>query len=231
MDTLSLYNCNCYDFIKSDLYQTIIKQNKVCIITDPPFNIGYHYKSYNDKLKENEYFKKLKELFLKNDIPFIVVLYPEKICRLSMELNLEPTRIVSWIYNSNTGRQHRDIAFYNIKPNFALVKQPYKNPHDKRIKERIKNGKIGCKLYDWWQINQVKNVSKNKFGIDHPCIMPLEVMKNIIGIIPTDYVIFDPFMGSGTTAVACQELGRTFIGCEIDTNYFSLVEKRLKIKE
>lgn len=39
------------------------------------------------------------------------------------------------------------------------------------------------------------------------------------------------FMGSGTTAVACQELGRTFIGCEIDTNYFSLVEKRLKIKE
>jgi DNA modification methylase len=40
--------------------------------------------------------------------------------------------------------------------------------------------------------------------------------------------IFDPFMGSGTTGVACMQLGRRFIGCEIDPAYFAIAEKRIR---
>lgn len=40
--------------------------------------------------------------------------------------------------------------------------------------------------------------------------------------------IFDPFMGSGTTGVACMQLGRNFIGCEIDPTYYTIAEKRIK---
>ena len=58
--------------------------------------------------------------------------------------------------------------------------------------------------------------------------MPLEVMKNIIGILPEDCVIIDPFMGSGTTALACLELNRDFIGCELDEDYFEIAEQRIK---
>ena len=57
--------------------------------------------------------------------------------------------------------------------------------------------------------------------------MPLEVMKNIIGILPPDAVIVDPFMGSGTTGVACAELGRKFIGIEMDATYFAIAEQRI----
>lgn len=39
--------------------------------------------------------------------------------------------------------------------------------------------------------------------------------------------IFDPFMGSGTTGVACVQTGRNFIGCEIDPGYFAIAEKRI----
>lgn len=60
-------------------------------------------------------------------------------------------------------------------------------------------------MYDWWNVNQVKNVSKDKTG--HPCQMPLEVMKNIIATLDENVTVFDPFMGSGTTALACIELG------------------------
>ena len=88
-------------------------------------------------------------------------------------------------------------------------------------------GKTGTDLYDWWFVNQVKNVSKEKTS--HPCQMPLEVMKNIIGIIPKEYIIFDPFMGSGTTGVACDELGRDFIGCEIDEDYFDIACQRMNV--
>ena len=57
--------------------------------------------------------------------------------------------------------------------------------------------------------------------------MPLQVMKNIIGILPEDCVIIDPFMGSGTTGVACKELGRDFIGVELDKDYFDIAYKRI----
>lgn len=57
--------------------------------------------------------------------------------------------------------------------------------------------------------------------------MPLEVMKRIIGILPEDIIILDPFMGSGTTAVACKELNRQFIGCDIDEKYVEIALERL----
>jgi DNA modification methylase len=47
---------------------------------------------------------------------------------------------------------------------------------------------------------------------------------------PND-TIFDGFMGSGTTGVACKLLRRNFIGCEIDKNYFELAKKRIDSTE
>lgn len=62
--------------------------------------------------------------------------------------------------------------------------------------------------------------------------MPIEIMKRIIGILPEEALILDPFMGSGTTGVACIELNRDFIGIEIDRDYFEISQKRIKsIKE
>ena len=63
--------------------------------------------------------------------------------------------------------------------------------------------------------------------------MPLEVMKRIIGILPEDCMIIDPFMGSGTTGVAVVEMNkeqnanRSFIGIEIDEKYFKIAYDRI----
>ena len=63
---------------------------------------------------------------------------------------------------------------------------------------------------------------------DHPTVKPIKLMKTLIQRMtqPND-TIFDPFMGSGTTGVACVQLGRNFIGCEIDPDYFKIAEKRI----
>jgi len=217
---ITLYNGDCLSILP------MLDLSNCIIVTDPPFNIGYHYKSYKDKLPEKEYLSNLKFLF--NLCPSVVIHYPETLYKISLYLNTAPTRVVSWVYNSNTGKQHRDIAFFNVKPDFRKVIQPYKNLNDKRIKERIARGILGGKLYDWWNVNQVKNVSKEKTG--HPCQMPLEVMTNIIGILPEEYTIIDPFMGSGTTGVACAKLNRKFIGIEIDTDYFNICVDRVNVK-
>ena len=197
--------------------------DNVIVVTDPPFNIGYHYNSYKDKMTDTEYYKMLAELV--TSFPSVIIHYPEDLHKLSVVCNEIPLKVASWVYNSNTAKQHRDIAWYKVKPVFTNAWQPYKNPKDKRILERMAKGARGGRLYDWWNVNQVKNVSKDK--TTHPCQMPLEVMKNIISTLPEDCVVFDPFMGSGTTALACIELGYDFIGCEIDSNYYEIAKQRI----
>lgn len=193
------------------------------IVSDPPFNINYHYNTYKDKMADNDYYRWIGNIF--SLCPSVIIHYPEALHRLSFIMNKIPTKVVSWVYNSNTAKQHRDIAFYDVKPDFTKVRQPYKNPTDKRIKERIARGLTGARLYDWWNVNQVKNVSKAK--TDHPCQMPLEIMKNIIGILPDNVTVIDPFMGSGTTGIACKCYNKDFIGIEIDEHYFKIAENRI----
>ena len=205
----------------------ICELENVVVVTDPPFNIGYHYGKYNDKMNDTEYYKMLADLLEK--FPSVIIHYPEALHKLSVVSGIVPTKLISWVYNSNTRKQHRDIAYYKIEPVFTNAWQPYKNPTDKRIKERMAKGCKGGRLYDWWNVNQVKNTCKDK--TKHPCQMPLEVMKNIISTLPENSIVFDPFMGSGTTAVACIDLGYDFIGCEIDEDYYNIAKERINANE
>ena len=63
----------------------------------------------------------------------------------------------------------------------------------------------------------------------HPTQKPVLVMQWAIDALslPTGATIFDPFMGSGSTGVACMRTGRRFIGCEIDPGYFAIAQKRI----
>ncbi len=214
---IKIINGDCLDILPT------IKEDFI-IVTDPPFNIGYHYNEYKDKLSQENYYEMLGEVFSYS--PFVVIHYPEEIYKIAFQTGYFPEKVVSWVYNSNTAKQHRDIAFFGIKPDFKQVGQPYKNPTDKRVKKLIEQGKQ-ARLYDWWNINQVKNVSKDK--TKHPCQMPLEVMERIIGLLPKDITIVDPFMGSGTTGLACKKLNRKFIGIEIDETYFNICKDRLSL--
>jgi DNA modification methylase len=62
----------------------------------------------------------------------------------------------------------------------------------------------------------------------HPCAKPINTWRKLIAnnTKPGD-TIFDPFMGSGTTGVAAVQLGRNFIGCELDAGYFAIAQRRI----
>ena len=63
----------------------------------------------------------------------------------------------------------------------------------------------------------------------HPTQKPVEVMEWCIGHLPdTAQTILDPFMGSGSTGVACAKMGRKFIGVEMDPIYFEKSIRRIK---
>ena len=63
---------------------------------------------------------------------------------------------------------------------------------------------------------------------EHPTQKPVEVMKWCVGHLPDDCeTICDPFMGSGTTGVACVQLNRRFIGIEKESKYFEIAKRRI----
>jgi len=62
----------------------------------------------------------------------------------------------------------------------------------------------------------------------HPTQKPLTMLKKLVmQFTQDDFTVIDPFMGSGTTGVACVKTGRNFIGIEIDDGYFRIAEKRI----
>lgn len=105
--------------------------------------------------------------------------------------------------------------------------------------ERKENGELkkknGAKIgrvvkefsvrYNYWFISSSDKGMQN----EHPATFPLQLANDhIISWSDENDVIFDPFLGSGTTAIACLNTNRNYIGCEIDKEYFEIAEKRIE---
>jgi len=64
--------------------------------------------------------------------------------------------------------------------------------------------------------------------LDHPCPKPLSLLSHLVGRFSgRGDLIFDPFMGSGTTAVAAKKLGRHYFGCDISEEYVKMARERV----
>lgn len=84
----------------------------------------------------------------------------------------------------------------------------------------------GYELKSKWYISPINKKDKDLF--DHPTIKPLELVeRHLLHSTQPNDVVLDCFMGSGTTAVACKETGRHYIGFEIDPKYYQISIDRL----
>jgi site-specific DNA-methyltransferase (adenine-specific) len=116
--------------------------------------------------------------------------------------------MLPWIKNNCTPSRwymkDTEIVLYFYKP----PARPINNPGDKQSFE--------C---------------DNPRGKMHPTEKPVELMQRYVGnSTKPGWKVLDPFMGSGTTGVACQNIGRRFVGIEIDSDYYNVAKKRLALK-
>ena len=84
------------------------------------------------------------------------------------------------------------------------------------------------RVYWRWAGMLQKNMGDKKEERFHPTQKPVGVMEWCINHLPKEDLIFDPFMGSGTTGIACANLGRKFIGIEREEDYFDIACKRIE---
>ena len=81
-----------------------------------------------------------------------------------------------------------------------------------------------------WKYNTGKNYStKDAVAFEHPAIFPESLAKDhILTWSVENDLVLDPFMGSGTTAVACMETDRKYIGFEVDPTYYDVCQRRIE---
>jgi site-specific DNA-methyltransferase (adenine-specific) len=201
------------------------------IFTDPPYNIGYDYKDYKDKMSDEDYINLFTHF---QSHKTIIIHYPEAIVNYVCEGIGRVSKMMSWCYASNsTFKAHRSIAFFNCNPDFNKVRQPYKDPYDKRNirlmeKQKKLNQPVGCRSYDWFSdIELIKNRNREKCK-DFTNQIPIQLLERIL-IMTTEEndIILDPFFGSGSLYFACKKTNRKCIGIEQSINHLGCFSQRL----
>ena len=122
----------------------------------------------------------------------------------------------------------------NYKFNLDDIRVPYITKNDKRLVGGTGRNPTDTWNYDipesdFWYFDRVNNMTKNKLGIsEHPCVYPTPMIERIIKMT-TDRgdVVLDPFLGSGTTLVAAENLGRIGLGVELDAKFKDMIIKRV----
>ena len=201
--TVTLYHGDCLEIMKS-----IPDKSVDAVITDPPYGNDTAYDSYSDT-----------RIALENLVPAFM----KECLRISQKVVVTPgvaniylypkyTWILSWVNMAGVGSSSWGFSCW--QPILVYGKDPFLQTRKGRRPDTFEQ-----------RLNEVADVS-------HPCPKPANVMRWIAERTTlSDDTILDPFMGSGTTGVACVQTGRNFIGIEIDEGYFKIAEKRIKDAE
>ena len=215
------------------------------IFADPPFNIGYKYDKYNDKVKGKNYIAWTKDWMavckkvLKPAGSFYIAIgdeYAANVKIIADDLGLFMRNWVIWHYTfgqqmkKKFARSHTHIFYLvNDKNNFTFNNYAVRIPSDRQLTYNDKRANPEGKMPDdvWDEYPRVYGTFKERTGW-HPCQMPENLLKRIIAVSsnPGDCVL-DPFTGSGTTAAVAYQLGRNYTAVEISEEYVENAKKRL----
>ncbi|MET3117637.1 site-specific DNA-methyltransferase (adenine-specific) [Undibacterium sp. GrIS 1.8] len=220
------------------------------LLADPPYGLGKDYGNDSDKMASADYLAwteqwidtalpKLKEngslyIFLTwRYSPEIFVMLKQ---RMSMMNEIIWDRRVPSMGGSvrKYSSVHDSIGFFVKAKDYYFdldaIRIPYdavtKKARSRKIFEGAKWLELGYNPKDIWSVSRLHREHAERE--DHPTQKPLEIIERMIkASCPVGGVVLDPFMGSGTTAVAARNCGRDFVGFELNQDYCERIVERL----
>lgn len=217
----------------------------VCF-ADPPFNLDKKYETYKDAIEQDEYIQWsslwLKELWriTKDTGSVFIHNIPKWLVIYSRLLPFENFK--HWIcWDASSGPMgkslqpnHYGILYYtkSKRSKFYEIRSPHKRCRSCKKILKDYGGKknnihpFGALVSDVW--TDIHRCKHNKTRDAHPCQLPVPLLERIL-LMTTDKgdVICDPFMGTGTTAIAAKRLDRNYIGCELNNNYCEIIRQKI----
>lgn len=220
----NIYNMDCLDGMQAMYEQGIIAD---CIITDPPYGINYmSNRTDNHHTLQNDGFADWKEAMPKwLDAMQKVISDTGCVCAFmgggkgSIPITaLFTLEAVKRFYLVQTLVWEKTIGLgYRYRPQYENIVILSKSEDKYAFYDTSK--KCG---------NVIKCPQHIPQKGEHPTQKPLEVIYKLLNIHTKEGdLVLDPFIGSGTTAVACHKLNRKYIGFEIDKGYYNMATKRL----
>lgn len=184
-----------------ELLKTLPSGSVDCVVTDPPY--GVKYAEWDAELPPQSF---LDDCLRVSRGPVIWFGASSKVLDFAA-YSPRPCRVLVWAPAFTLSKTGTDGAFYRWHP--ILVWRPEQN--GKAIGNDVLRHSTECG--NWW---------------NHPATKPVVLMVDIVDWCCADGgAVLDPFMGSGTTGVACLQTGRKFIGFELDRKYCELGARRL----
>jgi DNA modification methylase len=221
---MQLYNGNCMELLKT------IPDNSIdLVVTDPPYEIA----TTGGGLAVNGQVKQWKEHDLDGMKDGFSPVVLDELCRVMKKINC---------YFFCSQKQIMPLVKYFVegkKCNWNLLCWHKNNPVPACGNKYLSDTEYilffrekGVKIYGEYETKKTYYVTasnqKEKKLYGHPTVKPVEILKNLIfNSSLVDETVLDPFMGTGSTGVACKELGRNFIGIELDATHFATAKARL----
>lgn len=216
----------CGDCTNTELVEKLIGKNKAAMVfTDPPYNIDYgNIKHPKFKVRSIE-----NDSMSKTDW--------EKFCQSiadAIEIATEGCVYVCHAPN-NDGRTIASVMDRNFHPSttiiwnkdqFTLGRGKYQNKHEPIWFGWVKSGKA---FTDKRDLANVWDMDRPKASELHPTMKPVElVVRAIEHASASGDFVFDPFLGSGTTLMACEQTSRNCLAMELDPKYVAVALERYK---
>lgn len=240
MDFNKIYHEDCIELLKNNpSFQSHL------IFADPPFNIQFTYdvyqdnKSYSDYVSWTEEWMSLCYNALEKNGSFYIAIgddFAAEIKMISRKLNLYMRNWIIWHYSfgqatqKKFARSHTHILYFTKdKKNFTFNDQDIRIPSERLKKYNDKRGNPKGKIPDdVWEYPRVCGTFKERQKW-HNCQMPISLLERIIKTSSNEGdVVFDPFCGSGTAAMAAAQLNRNYVTCDISENYVKKSRERIK---
>lgn len=220
------------------------------VLADPPYGLGKDYGNDSDKLEADEYLQWTQRWVdavmpkLKATGSFYIFLTwrysPEVFVMLKQRMTMVNEIVWDRRVPSMGGGTRRFSSVHDTIGFFAKSKDYYfdldavRIPYDAETKKaRSRSIFVGAKWLelgynpkDVWSVSRLHKEHRER--ADHPTQKPLEIIERMVkASCPPQGIVLDPFMGSGTTAVAARRCGRHFTGFEMNADYCALIEQRL----
>jgi site-specific DNA-methyltransferase (adenine-specific) len=222
------------DFLKLELPEESVN----LIITSPPYNIGIDYGEYDDNKTYEDYLD-FSESYLKKS--FYVLKNDGRICinvpidTSKQSLSLRDKRSLAadlTILAKRAGLKYKGTIIWN-KQN---VRNKFSMTFSKNIEVILVFYKdewkpVSIEFRNW--VNEIWTFAgESTKRLAHPAPFPVEIPRRLIKMFTEKgEIVLDPFVGSGTTMVASELLGRYGIGVEIDGKYFERACERIKMRK
>ena len=219
--TLGRHRLVCGDSTKEETYETLMQGQKAnLVITDPPYNVNYEGtagKIKNDNMADDKFYQFLLDAFV------------------NMEKVMANDASIYVFHADTEGLNFRkafsDAGFYLsgcciwMKPSLVLGRSPYQWQHEPCLYGWKKKGK-----HQWYSDRKQTTIwsfEKTKKNTDHPTMKPIPLLAYPIkNSSMSNTLVLDPFGGSGSTLIACEQTDRSCYTIELDEKFCDVIVKR-----